>query len=229
MNKLSMILVVLLVGAMTAHADNLVTSQPVGTDSVDWSQLGAYGTGIPNPFSFTTANSVSGTGTYANPGDSYMNFGQPGEVGSVMQQGVSWGGNFANGDYLNWTENSGPLTLSFGEGYTQIGTQIDADYYGAFTAQICDVNGCFTEDGNSASTGDNSAIYIGISSSAPVTWVTFSLTSASGAPDDFAINDVTLDGGTTATPEPSSLLLFGTGLVGFAGALRRKFAQKVRA
>jgi hypothetical protein len=36
-------------------------------------------------------------------------------------------------------------------------------------------------------------------------------------------------GDATVTPEPSSLLLFGTGLVGFAGVLRRKFAQTLRA
>jgi hypothetical protein len=31
--------------------------------------------------------------------------------------------------------------------------------------------------------------------------------------------------GVSATPEPSSLLLFGSGLLGFAGMLRRKLAK----
>jgi hypothetical protein len=219
MRKLPLVLATLLMGALTANADNLVTVRPAGTDSVDWSQLGPVETAIPSPFSFTTANSVAGTGSYANPENSYEYFGGP---GVVMQQGVSWNGAFAYGDYANWNENTGALTLSFAQGYSQIGAQIMSDYWGPYTAQICDANGCFTEDGTSSGNGDNSAVYLGIAGS-DINWVTFSLTNAPyGSTDDFAINDVTL----TATPEPSSLLLFGSGLVGLAGALRRKYARQ---
>ena len=46
---------------------------------------------------------------------------------------------------------------------------------------------------------------------------------ASNGHTAFAISqDVNNNGGTTPTPEPASLALFGTGLLGFAGVLRRK-------
>jgi hypothetical protein len=237
MKKLCLSVVVLSVCAAAAHADSLVTVRPTGTDSVDWSQLGAPGSPVPSTFNprsglggsfvFTTVNGVSGAGQYIG---SYT-----GGDGSVQEQGVgsyfaSGQGNFAPGDFLNDTDENGPMTLTFASGFTQIGAQIDGDNSGPFTAQICDNsnNACFTEVGDSTSIGDDSAIYLGIASNTPITSVTFSLTSVTGdhphGIDWFAINEVTLGSiPVSATPEPGSLLLVATGLGGLAAAFRKRF------
>jgi hypothetical protein len=190
------LLAALLLGCVAAQAQTLVTTRPTGTDSVNWSQLGSYSTSIPNPFSFTTTDGVAGTGSYATA------------TGEVMQQAVTWAGNFASDDYLNWTEGNGPLTLDFTSGYSQIGAQIQEDAYGAFTAELCDAFGCVTEDGDSTSNDDDSAIYIGISSgTSDIDWVTFSLTSSGGSLGNFAINQMTLNG-PTSVPEGGAAVVY---------------------
>lgn len=216
-----LILAILLAGAVAAQADSLVTTRPAGTDSVDWSQLGPGYTTISNPFSFTTTDGVAGTGSYANSSDQ----------GEVRVQSSSWYGNFGSGDIVNSTDlSAGAVTLNFSQGYTQIGSQVESVVWGPFTAQICDVNGCFTENGNSDGSGDNSAIYIGIESGLPINWVTFSLTSAPyGTTNSFGINDVTMNGSNApVVPEPSTLLLLGTGMLGLGWLLvRRKNAASI--
>jgi PEP-CTERM motif len=47
----------------------------------------------------------------------------------------------------------------------------------------------------------------------------------SPGPDEFVMDNVTYGTGTSATPEPSTFLLFGTGLLGSLGMLRRKLVS----
>jgi hypothetical protein len=43
---------------------------------------------------------------------------------------------------------------------------------------------------------------------------------------DFKVDWVSVNGGYTAVPEPSTMLLLGFGLLGLAGAGRKKFLKK---
>jgi hypothetical protein len=159
-----------------------------GTDWVDWATVGAPGTSVANPF---TVSSAAGQGVTVSKTDS-GNFLLDEEWGPTTGNSFVIHGNFAPGDIVldtNGAPHTGrqnTITLNFGATPVAAGgAQIMTNLYGSFTAEIdaLDVKGKtlarFTEDGNATDAADNSAIFLGISSTSPTIYqIAISVTKA---------------------------------------------------
>ena len=166
------------------------------TDSFNWSQLGTTYTDVSTPVSVTSDGDMSAT--VLNSGGTLQR----------RDQGNGWDGSFAPGATLIWNQaNQNNITIDFSSPVEGAGAQIEADDFGSFTAQI-DLYGSannllatFTENGESTSAGDNSAIYLGAHSTngaADIYSISFS-TPTSGDGNDFAIGNLLI-----GVPEPTS-------------------------
>ena len=203
------------------------------TDILDWSQLGPAFTQLGTPQLVSTFE------------------GNPALVGNIngsdflrVDEGNGWVGNFDYGESLVWTGNSnfgvgglGPFAIVLGNPVGSFGFTIQADLYGPFTATVeaLDVHGnplfSYTASGVSNGLENGSALFIGLGDRTGVNIgvVEISTNSGSGNPawaNDFAIDDPSFTY-TTATPEPGSILLLGSGLLGMGGVLRRKLRTKL--
>jgi hypothetical protein len=187
-----------------------VTSPVSVIDSIDWSQLGPDYNFVNTPTNVST--SLGHIVTVSNTAGAQL-------VQVNQAPGGSFNGNFAPGTALLWTTpftGASDITLNFATPVLGAGAQIQADFSGAFTAQIT-VNGnqTFTENSNA----NGSPIFIGWLGG-PINTIEFTLTSAYlGTTNDFAIGKVEISPG----PVP------GAGVAGLGAlALAALFARAPR-
>ncbi len=227
MKKTLLIAIVFFSVGTLANADTFTvyatSAAQNASDFIQWSQLGPAVTQFGTPqFVFT------GDGNLAVVGN--IDFSPFVRV----DQGNGWNGNFANGENLVWTGNAnglggeGPFALVLQTPALSFGFGIETAQTGPFmaTVEAYGQNGdpLFSDTFNGVSggaIGTGSELFVGMgdTAGANIGSILISTSSPNGAVNNFAIND---PGFTYATPEPGSMALLGSALLGAVGMLRRK-------
>jgi hypothetical protein len=223
--KLLLLTIAVLCLGTFASADTFTTfatrAQQNPTDIYDWSQLGPAFTLFNTPVGVTSFNGLNAT----------LDIGGGLQGARVDDFTGGWNGNFEPGETLVWTQGNGNLTLTFASGVSSVGVQLQADFFGPYTGTMQVFIGGLdafdlTVSGVSNSNNDGSAAFLGVGdlTGANITSIVLSSVDQFGG-NNFAINDVSLTQVTSTTPEPGTIALLGSGLLGMAGVLRRKLCK----
>ena len=127
---------------------------------------------------------------------------------TVQQQGVSFFGNFASGTPVLYNGGGGPDLISFAVPVSEFGVTVESDVIAPHGYTVSFLSGSSTDLTYSVSDEVFSTVFVGAQGTSSSS---FDHVVIGSDDNDFAIGPVSLSRSITATPEPSSWLLWGTG------------------
>ena len=218
MKKFLLVAIAFLSFPILAQADsftvNATRADQNPTDIIDWGVNVPDGTSALGPLAVSSFGLINAT------------LSSSGNVFSGFTNGIDVFGNFDSGESLLYNNAGGAVTVAFapGSNVQSVGFEIQDENFGPFTGELDVYNGStllmtLGLAGLSNQNLDGSALFMGLTDNTGANITSVVINTGSG---DFLIDDVSLTtGAPTATPEPGSILLLGSGLLGLAGVRRK--------